>query len=34
MGTFDGVRFPAEIVIRHGDTEYASFRVLSFKERK
>ena len=29
MGTFDGVRFPSEIVIRHGDTEFATFRVLT-----
>ena len=28
MGTFDGVRFPSEIVVRHGDTEFATFRVL------
>jgi serine protease Do len=34
MGTLDGVRFPSEIVIRHGDTEFATFRVLSLKERK
>ncbi len=34
MGTFDGVHFPAEIVVRHGDTDYATFRVLSLKERK
>jgi serine protease Do len=33
-GTFDGVRFPSEIVVRHGETEYATFRVLHVKERK
>ena len=34
MGTFEGVRFPSEIVVRHGENEFATFRVLHFKERK
>jgi serine protease Do len=31
---FDGIRFPAELMVRHGDTDYALFRVLRAKERK
>jgi len=34
MGTFDGIRFPSEIVVRHGEGEYATFRVLHLKERR
>jgi serine protease Do len=34
MGAFGQVRFPSEIVVRHGDTEYATFRVLHVTERK
>ena len=34
IGTFDGIRFPSEIVVRHGESEYATFRVLHLKERK
>lgn len=34
MGAFEGLRFPSEIVVRRGDSDYATFRVLHFKERK
>ena len=34
VGTIDGVRFPSEILVRHGESEYATFRVLHLKERK
>jgi serine protease Do len=32
--SFEGIRFPAEILVRHGDTDYALFHVLHAKERK
>ncbi len=31
---FDGVPFPSEIVVRHGDSEYATFRVQRLKQRR
>jgi len=34
IGAFEGLHFPSEIVVRHGDREYAIFRVLHLKERK
>jgi hypothetical protein len=34
LGSFDGVRFPSEISVHHGDLEYATFRVLRLKERR
>lgn len=34
IGVFDGKRFPSEIVVRHSDAEFATFRVLRVKERK
>jgi serine protease Do len=34
VATIDGIRFPGEILVRHGDTDYALFRVLHAKERK
>jgi hypothetical protein len=34
VASFDGLRFPAELMVRHGDTDYALFRVLRAKERK
>jgi len=34
IGTFEGVRFPSEIVVRHGESEYATFHVLHLKERR
>jgi serine protease Do len=34
IGSFDGLRFPAEIVVRHGDSEFATFRVQRIKDRK
>jgi hypothetical protein len=34
IGSFDGLRFPAEFVVRHGDSEFATFRVLRIKDRK
>jgi serine protease Do len=34
VSTYDGIRFPAEILVRHGDTDYALFRVQHAKERK
>jgi serine protease Do len=34
VAAFDGIHFPAELLVRHGDTDYALFRVLHAKERK
>jgi serine protease Do len=34
VGTFEGLHFPSEIVVRHGDREYAIFRILHIKARK
>jgi serine protease Do len=34
LGMIDGVRFPAEIQVRHGDSDYAIYRVVHMKERK
>jgi serine protease Do len=34
IGAFQGVRFPSEIVVRHGDSDFAVFRVLGLKDRK
>ncbi|HXY32896.1 MAG TPA: trypsin-like peptidase domain-containing protein [Planctomycetaceae bacterium] len=34
VAPFEGIHFPAEILVRHGDTDYALFRVLHAKERK
>jgi hypothetical protein len=34
IGAFEGIHFPSEIVVRHGDSEYALFRVLHLKDRK
>jgi serine protease Do len=34
VASFDGLRFPAELMVRHGDTDYALFHVLRAKERK
>lgn len=33
-GTFEGIRFPSEITVRHGDAEYATYRVSRVKERR
>ncbi len=30
----DGIHFPSQILVRHGDTDYALFHVLHAKERK
>jgi S1-C subfamily serine protease len=34
VAAFDGMHFPSQILVRHGDTDYALFRVLHAKERK
>jgi hypothetical protein len=34
VAPFDGFHFPSQILVRHGDTDYALFRVLHAKERK
>jgi serine protease Do len=34
MGTFQDIQFPSEIVVRHGDSQFALFRVQHLKERK
>jgi S1-C subfamily serine protease len=34
VASYDGIRFPAEILVRHGDTDYALFHVQHAKERK
>jgi hypothetical protein len=34
MGSFDGLRFPTEIAVRRGDSEFATFRVVRIKDRK
>jgi serine protease Do len=34
VASFERMHFPAEILVRHGDTDYALFRVLHAKERK
>jgi serine protease Do len=33
MGTFEGIRFPSEILVRHGDSDYAVLRIERLKER-
>jgi S1-C subfamily serine protease len=34
VALFEGIHFPTQILVRHGDTDYALFRVLHAKERK
>jgi S1-C subfamily serine protease len=34
VAPFEGIHFPTQILVRHGDTDYALFRVLHAKERK
>jgi len=34
LGNFEGVRFPSVIVVRHGESDYATFRVVHLKERR
>jgi hypothetical protein len=34
VGAFEGLHFPSELVVRHGDREYAIFRILHIKARK
>ncbi len=34
IAAIDGIHFPSQILVRHGDTDYALFHVLHAKERK
>src|SRR3984957_12084282 len=34
VALFEGIHFPTQMLVRHGDTDYALFRVLHAKERK